>query len=112
MDYAVDMMVGYDVAHGVEIGNVGADECIVGGVLYVSEVGEVSGVCEFVEIHDVVIRILVDEQAHNVRADESGAAGDEDVTFHSVFSCFGFSGFRCRRRANRASMEFRFRMCS
>ena len=76
MDDAVDAVLADDAAHLVEVGDVGLHEGIVGLVLDVLEVGEVAGVCEFVEIDYAVVGIFVDEQAHDVRAYEAGAAGD------------------------------------
>lgn len=48
----------------------------------VFQIGQIAGVGELVEVHDVVIRIFVDEEAHDVRADESGTADDEYITLH------------------------------
>ena len=47
-------------------------------MLDVAEVGKVAGVGELVEVDDLVAGIFVDEQAHYVRAYESGSAGDDD----------------------------------
>src|SRR5581483_11826206 len=81
-DGAVDVGLGGEVddrlaapggsSHRVGIGDVADDERRV----HALEVGRVAGVRELVEHDDLVPRR--DETAHEVRADEAGAAGDED----------------------------------
>ena len=76
---AVDVLCLHEPEYAVEVADVHLDELVIGLVLYVLEVGEVACVGEFVEVDDVVFRILVDEQADYVAADEAGAAGDDDI---------------------------------
>ena len=47
---------------------------------------------QFIEIDDPIVGIFVYEEPHHMRADESGAAGNEDVAFH----VFAFSVFISR----------------
>lgn len=81
MDYAVDIVASDKIHHGVEITDVLALEHIVGSILDVAEIGEIAGVCEFVDIDDSIFRIFVDKKTDNVGADKSGASGDYDVAF-------------------------------
>ena len=46
------------------------------------EVARVAGVRQLVERHDVVVRMALEPPADEVRADEAGAAGDEDRFRH------------------------------
>ena len=79
VDYAVDLILPDDASHPVEVCYVGLDEGIVGSVLYVTEVGEVAGIGQLVEVYDTVVGIFVYEEADYMGADESGAACYEDV---------------------------------
>ena len=79
VDYAVDLILPDDASHLVEVCYVGLDEGIVGSVLDVTEVGEVAGIGQLVEVDDTVVGIFVYEEADYMGADESGAACYEDV---------------------------------
>ena len=79
VDYAVDLILPDDASHLVEVCYVGLDEGIVGSVLDVTEVGEVAGIGQLVEVYDTVVGIFVYEEADYMGADESGAACYEDV---------------------------------
>src|SRR5690606_19027995 len=49
----------------------------VGGILHIGEVLEVARVGEQVEVGDLPLRPLAQQEPYEVRADETGAAGDE-----------------------------------
>ena len=51
------------------------------------EIGEVSGVCELVQIDDMVVRIFVYEKADHMTAYEAGTAGNDYTPFeiHNLF---------------------------
>ncbi len=80
MNYSVDVVVADYVAHIVKVGDVGLDEAIVGSLFDVAQIGQISGISEFVEVDYVIFRIFSDKQAHHMAADEPGTAGDEDVS--------------------------------
>ena len=82
VDHAVDGVFREQRAHGVVVADVAPDEGIVGGVFDVAEVGEVARIGQQVEVDDSIVGVFRDEQPHDVRADESGAAGYEDGAFH------------------------------
>ena len=82
VDHPVDGVFREQRAHGVVVADVAPDKGVVRGLFDVAEVGEVARIGELVEIDDPVIRIFRDEQPHDVRADESGAAGYEKGAFH------------------------------
>ena len=81
VDDAVDLLVLHQLVERVKIADVHLHKLVVGLVLDVFEVGEVARVCEFVEVNYLIIRVFVNEEAHNVASDETCAAGDDDV-FH------------------------------
>ena len=82
MDDAVHMLVLHQLQHTLKVANVHADKLVVGLVLDILQVGEVAGIGQLVEINDFILRILVDKEPDNMAADESGTAGDDDVSFH------------------------------
>ena len=84
---AVDVLLFEQTAHGGVVADVEAGELIVRRVFHVGEVGQVAGVGEDVETDDMVVGILLNKTAHDVVADETGAAGDDDGV-HSV-GCWG-----------------------
>ena len=82
VDDAVHPVVGDDPQHRLEIADIGLDEEVVGPVLDVPEVREIARVGELVQVDDPVLRVFVHEQPHDVAADETGSAGDEDGSTH------------------------------
>ena len=81
VDDAIDVLLLHQLVEGVEVADVHADKLVVRALLDVLQVGQVAGVSEFVEVDDVVVRVLRDEEADDMRTDEAGAASDDDV-FH------------------------------
>ena len=81
MDDAVHTVLPDEFAHLVEIANVRFDESIVRPVFDVFQIGQVSGVGQLVQIDNMVVRILVDEKAYHVAADETGSSGNDDISF-------------------------------
>ena len=89
VDHPVDVVSGEQRAHGLVVADVAFDERVVRTVLDVPQVREIAGVGQAVEVYDPVVGVFPDEQPHDVRADESGAAGDQDIAFHvRLFCCF------------------------
>ena len=84
VDDAVDVLFLEELQDAVEIADVEADETVVRAVLDVLQVREVAGVGQFVEVDDPVLRVFVHEEPHDVRADETGAAGDDNGSLHGI----------------------------
>ena len=103
VDHSVDRMAGEQVAEQFPIADVALDEAVIGPVLDLFQVGEVARIGQLVEVHDQVVGIGVHQPAHHVRADETGAAGNEDVAFHH------FCGFSRSRQSASASRQWGIR---
>ena len=82
MDDAIHLFVLHQLIEGIEVADVHLDKLVVGLVLDVLQIGEVAGIGQFVEVNDVILGILVHEQAHHVTSDEACAASNDDVSFH------------------------------
>ena len=87
MDDSVDLILAHDGADRVNITDVRLDESIIRTILYVMEIGEVSGVGELVQIDDMVVRIFIDEKTDHMTAYEAGTAGNDYTPFeiHNLF---------------------------
>ena len=93
-DGAVDVRLGGEVDDGVGaaqrladdggVADVAVHEGVAGVVLDVAQVLEVAGVGELVEVHDLDVVVPGEHVAHEVGADEPGAAGDHES--HAVSS--------------------------
>ena len=86
VDDAVDVLLLHELEEGVEVADVHPDKLVVRPFLDVLQVRQVARVRELVEVDDAVVRILRDEEADDVRTDETGAACDDDG-FHIII-CF------------------------
>ena len=80
MDDAVHPVLLHELAHAVEVANVGLDKGVVRPVFHILQIGQIACISQLVHVDDVIIGILVDKQPHHMRPDETGPAGDDDVT--------------------------------
>ena len=87
VDDSVDLILAHDGADRVNVTDVCLDESIIRTILYVMEIGEVSGVGELVQIDDMVVRIFIDEKTDHMTAYEAGTAGNDYTPFeiHNLF---------------------------
>lgn len=87
VDDSIDLILAHDGADRVNVTDVCLDESIIRTILYVMEIGEVSGVCELVQIDDMVVRIFIDEKTDHMTAYEAGTAGNDYAPFeiHNLF---------------------------
>ena len=79
-----DLMITHDPADIVAIAEVDLFEDIFVMALESGEIFKMSGVSEAIEIDQMGDFGPVDDVANEIRADETGAAGDEEVHFSSV----------------------------
>ena len=93
VDDDVDLLLRQHALDELEVADVALDEAHVEPI----EVAPVAGVGEQVERHDVVVGVLLEPVADEVRADEAGGAGDEQP--HRAYPALRRSGPRCSRDA-------------
>ena len=79
VDDAINIITFHDVEHQIKVTNVGFDKVIVGFVLNILQVRQITGVSELIHVVNVVLEVLVDEQPYHMAADETGPAGDDNV---------------------------------
>ena len=88
VDDPVHVLFLHQFQHALEVAEVHLYETVVRAVLDVPQVRQAPRVGQFVQVEDAGLRVFVHEQPHDVRADESSAAGDDYVTNISVFVYF------------------------
>ena len=86
VDDAVDLLVLHELVERVEVADVHLHELVVRLALDVLEVREVARVGQLVEIDNVVLGVLVHEQANDMASDKARAAGDDDI-LHKESPC-------------------------
>ena len=86
MDDTVNLLVLHQLIESIEVADVHLDKLIIGLVLDVLEVGEVTSVCKFVQVDDVILRVFVHEEANDMRANKSGTACNNYISFHNNLS--------------------------
>ena len=72
MDDSVYLFLLKQLQHRLEVANVHLDKLVVRFALNIPEILKVSGVCEFVKVDYLILRVLVDKQAHHVTTNKSG----------------------------------------
>ena len=87
MDYAIDFVSLYQLEHHVKITDVSFDKQIVRLVFYILKILKITGIGQFVDIDYAILRILIDEKAHNMASDKTRASGDDYVSLkvHLVY---------------------------
>ena len=83
---AVDQFVLHELVERIEVADVHLHELVVRLALDVLEVREVARVGELVEVDNLVIRVLVHEQAHHVATNKACTAGNYDI-LHKKSPC-------------------------
>ena len=81
MDDAVHMILFHQGIDGIKIADVCFDEGVVGLVLYILEIGQITGISQFVKIDDMVVGVFVDKESDYMTADKTGSTGDDYVSF-------------------------------
>ena len=84
MNDAVNMLVLHKLVESVKVANVHLHELVVRLVFDVLEVCKVASVGQLVKIDNLVVRVLVHEQANHVATNKACAAGDNDGSFHKM----------------------------
>lgn len=71
MDDTVYMVLLHDFLHFLVVADIGFDESVVRLVFDVLQIGQVTGVGQFIQVDNVILGIFVDEQTDYMAADES-----------------------------------------
>ena len=79
---AVDVLVLHQLVESVEVADIHLDKLVVGFILDVLEVGEITCISELIEVNDVVFGIFIHKEAYNMRANKACTASDNDISFH------------------------------
>ena len=77
--YTVHVVLFHKLHDCIIVADVRLYEDIVGFRLYILQVRKVAGISKLVEVDDVILGILVHEEAYNVTSYKAGAAGDDDI---------------------------------
>jgi hypothetical protein len=80
---AIDLVFLHQTIHHIEVADVALYKGVVGLVLDIFEVGEVTRIGQLVKVNDVVLGVLVYEEENNMRADKTCTARDDYVAFES-----------------------------
>ena len=83
MDDAIDLFILHELVERVEVADVHLDELVVRLIFDILEVCEIACVCKLVEIDNLVFRILVHEQAHDMATDKACSACNNNRSFHA-----------------------------
>ena len=81
MNDTVNLLVLHQLIESIEVADVHLDKLILWLVLDVLEIGKITCIRQLVEVDDFVLWILVHEEANDMRANKSGTASDNDISF-------------------------------
>ena len=95
VDDAFDLVLPHQRHDSLEVADVAPHEGVVGTLPDIAQVFQVAGIGQLVEVDDAAVGVLRNEEPYDVRADESGAAGDQ-YRFHCACCCC--CAFRIRAR--------------
>ena len=78
MDNAIHLFFLHQPVETLKIADVHFHELVVRFVFYIPQIGQIAGVCQFVQTDNVVFRIFVDKQAYYMAPDKSGTTRNDD----------------------------------
>ena len=79
---AVNVFLSHQTAYPFEVADVHPHESVVGATFDVTQIGEIAGVGQLVNVNYLIFRIFIDEKSHYVASDEPGAS-----RYHYCFGC-------------------------
>ena len=63
---AVDLLILHQLVESIEVADIHPHKLIIGLVLDILEIGQVSGVSQLIEVDDAIIRIFVHKEAYHM----------------------------------------------
>ena len=90
---AVHLLLSHQLKEGIKVADIHLHKSIVGSILDILEIGEVSRIGKLIQIDNLVIRILIYKKSYDMTPDKSGSTGNYN-RFHTLFSLmiiFSFS---------------------
>lgn len=79
----INLIFGHKTQHSVEITYIRLHKGVIGLIFHIGKIGKITGVGKLIDINYAIIGIFVDKQPHDMASDESGSAGDNDISFHN-----------------------------
>lgn len=91
MDNTVDMVLPHQLQHLLEIADVCPYKRVIRFILNIFQVCQITSVCQFVKIDNVIIRIFIHKQTHHVASDEACTTRNKYIPFkfHCSVLLFG-----------------------
>ena len=56
---AIDLVIDHKFIHCVKVAYITLEKRVVGFILNIFEIGQITGICEFIHVYDVVLGIFV-----------------------------------------------------
>lgn len=97
VDDAVYLLVLHQFVESVEVADIHLDKLVVGPLLNVLQVGEVSSIRQLVQVDNAIIGILVHKKAYNMRSDKACTACNYYLLLISIIffnQCTFYSKFK------------------
>src|SRR5574344_2443514 len=85
MDNSINFPVLHQLKESLKIADIHFHKLIVGFILNIFEVRQVAGIRQFVEIDDMIIRILVHEKAYHMTANKACTTSDDYIHIFMTF---------------------------
>ena len=86
VDYAVNLLILHQFVECFKVADIHLYELVVRSVLDVLEIRKISGISEFVEIDDFILRIFIYEKSYNMRAYEACSASYYYISHFTIFN--------------------------
>src|ERR1051325_1654774 len=85
MDHRVKIMFSKKRQDKITIRDITPYVSVIAFCLDIAEVLQVTGIGELIQVHDVMVRVLVHEQAHHMGTDKARTPGDQYFFQGSIF---------------------------
>ena len=79
---AIDLLILHQLIKGIKVADIHLHELVVGLILDVLEVSEITCIRELIKVDDVVFWVFVYKEAYNMASDEACTSSNYYVSFH------------------------------
>ena len=92
VDYTIDIVLLEKSIYSLKITYIGLYEGVVGFILYIFQVSEVTRICQFIEVDDILLEIFIYKETNYMASNKTCTARDKYI-FHLYVSML-----RCERK--------------
>ena len=81
VDDTIDLFLLHELVESLKIADIHPDELVVGLILHILQVGQITRIGQLVQVNDLILRILIHEKTYHMASNETCAACNDNTSF-------------------------------